>query len=77
MTLKKTKEIIGLDLEKVKVSLETDPKIQEITREFQKKGYKCLEQKVTYAGIKQRWLIVESAERKQSNIQKLNSKIEQ
>ena len=38
---------------------------------------KWLEQKVTYAGIKQRWLIVESAERKQSNIQKLNSKIEQ
>ena len=38
---------------------------------------KWLEQKVTYAGIKQRWLIVESAERKQSDIQKLNSKIEQ
>ena len=45
-------------------------------RELQKKGYKWLEQKVTYAGIKQRWLIVESAERKQSDIQKLNSKIE-
>ena len=77
MTLKKTKEIIGSYLEKVKVSPETDPKIQEMTREFQKKGYKWLEQKVTYAGIKQRWLIVESAERKQSEIQKLNSKIEQ
>ena len=75
MTLKKTKEIIGSYLEKVKVSPETDPNIQEITREFQKKGYKWLEQKVTYAGIKQRWLIVESAERKQSDIQKLNSKI--
>ena len=48
-----------------------------MTREFQKKGYKWLEQKVTYAGIKQRWLIVESAERKQSDIQKLNLKIEQ
>ena len=77
MTLKKTKEIIGSYLEKVKVSPETDPEIQEITREFQKKGYKWLEQKVTYAGIKQRWLIVESAERKQSDIQKLNLKIEQ
>ena len=30
-----------------------------------------------YVGIKQRWLIVESAEHKQSDIQKLNSKIEQ
>ena len=77
MTLKKTKEIIGSYLEKVKVSPETDPKIQELTREFQKKGYKWLEQKVTYAGIKQRWLIVESAELKHSDIQKLNSKIEQ
>ena len=33
-------------------------------------------EKIT-AGIKQRWLIVESAERQQSDIQKLNSKIEQ
>ena len=47
-----------------------------MTKELQKKGYKWLEQKVTYAGIKQRWLIVESAERKQSDIQKLNLKIE-
>ena len=77
LTLKKTKEIIGSYLEKVKVSPETDPEIQEITREFQKKEYKWLEQKVTYAGIKQRWSIVESAERKKSDIQKLNSKIEQ
>ena len=77
MTLKKTREIIGSYLEKVKVSPETDPKIQEMTKKLQKKGYKWLEQKVTYAGIKQRWLIVESTERKQSEIQKLNSKIEQ
>jgi hypothetical protein len=54
MTLKNAKEIIELDLEKVKVFPETDPEIQEITRVFQKKGYKWLEQKVTYAGIKQR-----------------------
>jgi hypothetical protein len=40
MTWKKTKEIIVYYLEKVKVSPETDPKIQEMTREFQKKGYK-------------------------------------
>ena len=37
MTLKKAKEIIGSYLEKVKVSPETDPEIQEITRIFQKK----------------------------------------
>ena len=43
-----------LKLEKVKFSPETDPEIQEITRVFQNKGYKWLEQKVTYAGIKHR-----------------------
>ena len=37
MTLKKTKEMIGTYLKKVEVSPGTDPKIQEITREFQKK----------------------------------------
>ena len=37
MTLKKTKEIIGYHLEKVKVSPETDPEIQEKTRIFKKK----------------------------------------
>nr|WP_293106569.1 hypothetical protein [Okeania sp. SIO2F4] len=36
-----------------------------------------MEQKVTYAGITQRWLIVESEPRKKSDIQKLESKIEQ
>ena len=70
MTLKKAKEIIGSYLEKVKVSPETDPEIQEVTRIFKKKGYKWLEQKVTYTGIKQRWLIVESAEIQQSDTQK-------
>ncbi|MCL2938737.1 MAG: hypothetical protein MGU50_20435 [Trichodesmium sp. MAG_R02] len=77
MTLKKAKEIIRSYLEKVKFSPETDPKIQEITRVFLEIGYKWLEQKVTDAGIKQRWLIVESAELQQSDIQKLNSKIKQ
>ncbi|MCL2936978.1 MAG: hypothetical protein MGU50_10560 [Trichodesmium sp. MAG_R02] len=37
ITLKKAREIIESYLEKVKVSPETDPEIQEITREFQKK----------------------------------------
>ena len=76
MTYKKTKEIIGYYLEKVKVCPKTDPEIQEITRKFQKKGYKWLEQKVTYAGINHLCLIVESAERQQSGVQKLNLKIE-
>ncbi len=40
------------------------------------KGYSYSEQKVTYAGIEQRWLIVESAERKKSDLDKLNCQIE-
>ncbi|MDY7008416.1 MAG: hypothetical protein SWX82_31975 [Cyanobacteriota bacterium] len=39
--------------------------------------YKWLESKVTYAGIKQKWLIVKSESRKKSDIQKLELKIEQ
>nr|WP_293104397.1 hypothetical protein [Okeania sp. SIO2F4] len=65
------------DLKEVKFSPKTDPGTIEITRILQEKGYKWLEQKVTYAGIQQRWLIVESAEGKKSDIQKLESKIEQ
>ena len=41
------------------------------------KEYSYCEQKVTYAGIEQRWLIVESAERKKSDLDKLNRQIEQ
>lgn len=40
-------------------------------------GYSYCEEKVTYAGIEQRWLIVESVERRTSDLDKLNSKIEQ
>jgi len=77
MTLKKAKEVIELDFEEVKIPPETDPEIQEITKILQEKGYKWLEQNVTYSGVKQRWLIVESKSRKKSHIQKLKLKIEQ
>ena len=40
-------------------------------------GYSYCEQKVTYAEIEQRWLIVESLERKSSDLEKLNRQIEQ
>lgn len=41
------------------------------------KGYSYCEKKVTYAGIEQRWLIVESVERRTSDLSKLDGKIEQ
>ena len=39
-------------------------------------GYKFRETTITYAGIEQRWLVVESAARKESDLRKLSQKIE-
>jgi hypothetical protein len=39
------------------------------------KGYKWAEKRVNYAGIEQRWLVVESAARKESDLCKLSQKI--
>ncbi len=38
-------------------------------------GYSWVEKESTYGGIKQRWLVVESAARKKSNLEKLEKKI--
>ncbi len=41
------------------------------------KGYSYLEEKVSYGGIEQRWLLVESAERKKADSNKLTKKIQE
>lgn len=41
------------------------------------KGYSYLEEKVSYGGIEQRWLLVESAERKKADLNKLDKKIQE
>ncbi len=41
------------------------------------KGYSYQESKVTYGGIEQRWLLVESGERKKSDLKKLTQKIQE
>lgn len=41
----------------------------------QLKGYKFTEKTVNYAGIEQRWLVVQSEERKKSDLRKLSQKI--
>ena len=41
------------------------------------KGYSYLEEQVSYGGIEQRWLLVESAERKKSDLNKLDKKIQE
>ena len=46
-------------------------------KETDKKGYSYQEELVTYGGVEQRWLLVESEERKVSDLKKLAEKIEQ
>ena len=41
------------------------------------KGYSYQEEKVFYGGIEQRWLLVESTQRKQADLKKLSQKIEE
>lgn len=40
------------------------------------KGYRYLESKVTYGGIEQRWMMVESEERKKSDLKKILNRLE-
>jgi transposase len=40
------------------------------------KGYRYLEERVTYGGIEQRWMIVESEERKKSDLKKILNRLE-
>lgn len=41
------------------------------------KGYSYQEEKVSYGGIEQRWLLVESADRKKADLKKLSQKIQE
>ena len=41
------------------------------------KGYSYQEEQVSYGGIEQRWLLVESSERKEADLKKLNQKIQE
>ena len=45
-------------------------------KETTQKGYSYYEQQVSYGGIEQRWLIVESQERKNADLNKLSKEIE-
>ena len=43
-------------------------------KDSEDKGYRYLSEQVTYGGIEQRWLIVESEERKKSDLKKIQGK---
>ncbi len=78
MTLKKAKEIVQTgEIQSLKELGNLEEPEREKIKELQEKGYKWQEQIVTYAGIQQRWLIVESEQRRKSDWEKLDRKIEQ
>ncbi len=78
LTIKKAKELIGtLDVEEIRMTEEMNLNEKERVRKLTKKGYKWKTKEVTYGGIKQRWLMVESEARKKSDLEKLGNKIEQ
>jgi transposase len=78
VTIKKAKELIQTtDIEEIKIT-ETMSQIEkERVKKLQEKEYKWKIESVTYGGIEQRWLIVESSARKISDQEKLENKIEQ
>jgi len=45
-------------------------------KDSESKGYRYSESKVTYGGIEQRWMIVESEERKKSDLKKILNRVE-
>ncbi|MBE9059363.1 IS1634 family transposase [Sphaerospermopsis sp. LEGE 08334] len=64
LSIKKAKNL-------VKASIKNEMKACKI------KGYSYIEEKVSYGGIEQRWLLVESVERKKADLNKLDKKIQE
>jgi transposase len=76
LTVKKAKELIqSVSVESIKDLENIDPEERELIAKLQEKGYKWKEMIVDYGGVKQRWLIVESESRKESDWQRLEEKI--
>jgi transposase len=51
--------------------------LSESLKESEIKGYSYKEEKVSYGGIEQRWILVESADRKKADLNKLTQKIKE
>jgi len=83
MTIKKAQELVQSvnteDMEEIKEieEKETDTEIEEKEKSAYQNlsGYKWKEEIVTYGGVKQIWLIVESRKRKNSDLEKLEKKL--
>ncbi len=78
LTVKKARELTQkVDMENIEVTEKMSQIEKERVKKLTQKGYKWKTEEVTYGGIKQRWLIVESAARRISDLEKLENKIEQ
>ena len=81
-TVNKAKEIIerveieAKDLEDVENAKDLEEEEKEMIKNLLSKGYNWKEEEVTYGSIEQRWLVVESEQRKKSDLEKLETKIE-
>ena len=73
LTIKKAKNIIQkLDLT---TSNDFEEEEEELIQKLKEKGYKWQEVRENYAGVEQRWLIVESEARKKSDLENLKQRI--
>jgi transposase len=83
MTIKKAQELVKSvnteDMEEIKKIEEKETDIEEKEKIVYQNlsGYKWKEEIVTYGGVKQIWLIVESQKRKNSDLKKLEKKLKQ
>lgn len=72
MTIKKAKKLVqSVEIEDIEINSEERKKRAALNLE----GYKWKEEIVTYGGIKQTWLIVESQKRRESDLEKLEKKL--
>jgi transposase len=72
MTIKRAKELVqSVEIEDIEITSEERKKRAALNLE----GYKWKEEIVTYGGIKQIWLIVESQKRRESDLEKLEKKL--
>lgn len=74
--IKNTKWIsrVPLSIKKAKMLVKSVNK--DSLKDSDTKGYSYYEEKMTYGGIEQRWMLIESEERKKSDLEKISKKIE-
>ena len=77
-TIKQARHLLEeVEIEEIEILSDLEEEEKQRIIKLKEKGYKWREDQVTYGGIEQRWLIVESEKRKTSDYEKLESKLKQ